>query len=156
MPCGVAAVNGWPLKNAAWISLGVSFPAARAVAGTKAATANPASAARMNGPPRNAFPEMITAPRMKTLLRTGVGTSRICAGGGAGRRGACVSGGARAVRRGGRAFAGGFRRRTRPDAKFDAVAVAIPVLPEPLVIDAAPALDRVVRVASANVAAIRL
>src|SRR5262249_34330424 len=159
MPCGVAAVNGWPLKNAAWISLGVSFPAARAVAGTKAAMANPASAARMNDPPRNAFPEMITAPRMKTLLRTGVGTSRICAGrrgGGAGRRGACVSGGARAVRRGGRAFAGGFRRRTGPDAKFDAVAVAIPVLPEPLVIDAAPALDGVVRVAPANVAAVRL
>src|SRR5262249_48586939 len=118
------------------------------VAATKAATASPASIARMSDPPRNAFPEMITERRMKTLLRAGVGTSRICAGRSGGR--------APAGRRGGGAFARGFRRWARPDAKFDAVAVAIPVLPEPLVIDAAPALDGVVRVAPANVAAVRL
>src|SRR5215471_4761680 len=105
------------------------------------------------------FPGMITAPRMKTLLRAGVGTGRICPGGRGSRvggGGACVSSGARARWVRGAAFARGVRRRTRPDAKFDAVAVAEAVLPDPLVIDAAPPLDRIVGIAPANVASIRL
>src|SRR5262249_18164577 len=102
---------------------------------------------------------MINAPRLKTIPRTGVGTGRICGGsrgGRAGGGGARVSGVARACRVRGAAFARGLRQRTRPNAKFDAVAVTEAVLPDPFVIDAAPPLDRIMGVAPTNVAAVRL
>src|ERR1043166_7441119 len=66
MPCGVEAVKGWPLKKVAWISLGVSFPAARAVTATETA-AIPASTARMGDPPLDFVPGMIEQAREKPL-----------------------------------------------------------------------------------------
>src|ERR1700741_357884 len=66
MPCGVEATNGWPLKNVAWISLGVGFPPARAAAARKTA-ALPASTARMREPPLDFVPGMIEQAWEKPL-----------------------------------------------------------------------------------------
>src|SRR5260370_316190 len=49
---------------------------------------------------------------------------------------------------------GAARLRTRPDAELDAVGVAITIVGEPLVADAAPAARRVERVAAADPPAI--
>src|ERR1043166_8452048 len=66
MPCGVEAGKGWPLKKVAWVSLGGSFRAARAVTATETA-AIPASTARMDDPPLDFVPGMIEQAREKPL-----------------------------------------------------------------------------------------
>src|SRR5580704_19579489 len=104
MPCGVDAVNGCPVKNVAWISLGVSFPAAKAGATTNAAAAMPANAARIGDlPGESPLDHSLPAAVTKTLL--GAGRGRAAAG-----RGRVRAGGAGA-RVGGRAFARRLGRR---------------------------------------------
>src|ERR1700730_8318452 len=88
----------------------------------------------------------------KPLLGTGRRPRRICI---AWRRGCGREGRIASVHTACGAFAPRVGRRARADAELDAVAVAIAILADALVIDAAPPLDRVAGVAPANVPAVR-
>src|ERR1051326_6639200 len=170
MPCGVEAVKGWPLKKVAWISLGVSFPAAMAVATTETA-ATPASTARMSDPPRigccgddrasarktpTGFRKVLrNAPAAQPLLGAGVASGGICSASGGAARSSGGGGRICTIRatRARRSFAS--LGRARADAELDAVALAVAILADALVIDAASSLDRIARFAPADVPVVR-